>query len=575
VKHNILFFLALLGVLLLIYFDSFQHPFTFLDDQVQVVENPNIRSLHLKSIVAIFNSTSVGMYQPLTTLCFALIYGLLGSGPFGFHLFSFGIHLFNTYLLFRLLQFFPWKKEINYLLLALFALHPMQVESIAWISASSNVLFTSFYLLSIIQYVLYLKKQNNKNLLLSLLFFCLSCLSKSYAVSLPIVLILFDRYFRKDNSIQWFNKLPFIALSVLVGVVTILSRESAGHLSDLSISFGLLDRIFLSAYAFLFYPIKFLLPVSQSIFYPYPALNNDLLPWQYYASLVIVGLLLFLLWRYRKEKAILLGAGFFVLSIAPVLQLIPVGNQLTTDRYIYLPMIGLLIIIGSVLNKLSKTNYLWLLSLLPLFYVFQSKQRVVLWKSDQLLWQDVLTHYPTVAQAHNNLGSYLLKQGKVRKAFQHFNKAIELKPYYADAYSNRGNLYAQQQKSQLAIRDYEKAIQLRPHADAYFNRANERAKLGLLDEAISDYNQSISLKKSSDALTNRAYAYLKKSEIDKALSDLNAAIQLEATYEQAYFLRGMAYNAKGNKVNACSNFQKAIQLGSRNAQAAFQQYCKN
>ncbi len=558
----------------MVYAPSLKNNFTHLDDQVQVVNNTSIQAFSASNIQQIFSSTSVGMYQPITTLFYAVVYQFFDLNPLGYHLASLLFHLINCLLLYQLFNKIGIHLHLNILLLSIFALHPMQVESIAWVSAFSNLVFSSFYLASFLAYINFIEKKRNKDWGLAFLFFILACLSKSTAVTLPLVFIAFD-FYRSPSllKVNWLNKLPFIAISIAIGLITIYSRESAGHLSDLSLQFTGLERIFLISYSVLFYPIKLLFPFQLSAFYPYPELIEGALPLLYYTSFIVLLLFIFLIWKFRNQQ-IWFGAAFFFLTLSVVLQFIPVGNQLTTDRYIYLPSIGLLLIVGELLKRYGHKKGILLLLVVPLFLAFQSRERSKIWSSDQVLWEDVIENHPKVAQAYNNLGSYALLSNQNEEALIHFNKAIELKPYYADAYSNRGNLLAQKGDSKSAIRDYSTAIQLRPHADAYFNRGNEFSKLGDLNSAISDYSESIALQLTPDAITNRAFAYIKQQKISKGKKDLERSIQQFPQYDRAFYLLGLVYRNEGNQKSACDFFSKASSLGNTQAREFTQQFCQ-
>ena len=256
-----------------------------------------------------------------------------------------------------------------------------------------------------------------------------------------------------------------------------------------------------------------------------------------------------------------------------MLQFVPFGNQITTDRYIYLPLFGLLLILGSALQKVKESNLL-VAAVIPIFILTTTSfKRVQIWQNDQTLWESVIETHPTVSQAYNNLGSFALKQNQSQQAFNYFNQAIQIQPNYADAYSNRGNLYAQAGNSSAAIKDFDTAIRLRPHADAYFNRANEFSNLNRLNEAISDYSESIKLDPRADSYTNRAFAYLKIQKVTLAQQDLKKAQQINPRYARAYFLEGIIEQNIGNKNAACSAFLKAANLGEANARKTYNQNC--
>ncbi|MBL4709389.1 MAG: tetratricopeptide repeat protein [Flavobacteriales bacterium] len=573
-SRSILFYGLLIIGLFSIYFSSLHHNFTHLDDHVQVVENLSIRSIDIESITHIFSSTTVGMYQPLTTLFNAIIYQNFGLNAFYYHFLSLLFHLFNSILVFKLLSYFFKSKNLSFFLSFLFAFHPMQVESVAWVSALSSLTFTFFFLASIFSYFNYRKSYKKKFYYIALVLFILACLSKSSAVILPIILILFELFQGDKVRSIWKNKISFLFVSIFFGIITLLSRESAGHLSDLSENFDWIDRIFLVSHSILFYPFTFLFPFKLSAFYPYPEIENSSLPILYYLSpIVLVGLSI-LIYKFKSNRKIWFGTIFYFIGIALVLQIIPVGNQITTDRYIYLPMFGLLIILASVLSKLQDKKAFNVLFLIPLFLGFLSFERSKIWKNDEQLWKSVLEEYPNVSQAYNNLGSSALENKKPQEAFNYFDKAIQLQPSYADAYSNRGNLYSQSGKSSEAIKDYSKAIALKEHADAYFNRGNEFSKVGDLNSAVVDYTKSLSLTPKSDTYTNRAFAYLKLNKTALAKNDLNQALTIDAKFDRAIFLMGLIERNSGNQQLACQFFQKAMSLGNVNAKSAYLKSCR-
>ena len=573
--RSVLYYLAIALIACVIYVPGINNSFTFLDDHVQVVENPFIKSLDFQSLKEIFSNYFVGMYQPITTLFYAITLSIFGLNPEAFHLMSLLIHVINCIFVFKLLQLFFLSDKLSFLLAVFFLVHPMQVESVAWVSAFSNLLFSFFFLAAFWTYIKYSQGKNTKYLALCFSLFIVSCLSKSAAVVFPIVLFTYDYYLSNKIELKSvLQKIPFLAISILFGLITISGRETAGHLSDLTEIFSAFDRLFLVSHSLLFYPIKFLIPYQLSAFYPYPNLSNGSLPILYYLSPIVIFGLFTVLFYLRKKSLLMFGAGWFVGTIALVLQFVPFGNQITTDRYIYLPLFGLLVIIGFFLQKL-KSSKLFLLSCIPLILLSAlSFHRVHIWENDETLWLSVLETHPNVSQAYNNLGSYALKQNKNKRAFNYFNQAIQLQLNYADAYSNRGNLFAQAGNSDKALKDFNKAILLKPHADAYFNRANEYSKLNQLNEAISDYTKSIELEPRADSYTNRAFTYLKLKKIELAKKDLKIAKKLNSSYGRAYFLEGILEQNVGNKTAACAAFLKAATLGEKNAKEAYSQTCR-
>jgi tetratricopeptide (TPR) repeat protein len=570
-KNLLLYLLVLLG-LVFIYKNSLNYDFTHWDDYDQVVENQNIFDLSFSKTAEIFSSTSVGMYQPITTFFYAIIYKISGPDAFNFHLASLVFHWLNCILLIQLLSFYKLDFIATAIAVTLFAFHPMQVESVAWVSAFSTLTFTFFSLISILFFIY--KKENNSKYWLSFLFFLLACLSKSAAVFLPVFLLFlcntnpFD--IKKNEVIQM---IPFFIISFAFGIITILSRESAGHLSDISQSFHLFERFFLVSHSYLFYFIKFILPINLSAFYAFPD-SESTLPILYYLSPIVVVFLIYVIWRLREKKEIIIGFALYTLSLLLVLQIIPVGSQIATDRYIYFPMIGILIILIPLLKSINK-KLSYILLIVPVLLAFKSQDRTKVWESDKTLWTDVIQKNEDVPQAYNNLASFELEENNLKKALLYVNKAINLKPNYADAFANRGNIYSQTGQNDLAFKDFEKAIKLKPHADAYFNRGNLYMQTAQFNNALNDYSQSIKLKASPDAFTNRAFCYLQLNNESKALQDLNFTIHQYPNFSSAYYLRGMLFIKKKRKTEACQNLSKASELGNNQAKAALSKFCQN
>jgi len=570
-KENWIYFSLLLASSY-IFLPSLQFPFSNLDDYIQVVENPFLKKISFDAFRGIFSNTFVGMYQPMTTTVYLLIAQINGIDPFWFHIASLLTHLFNGFMAFNVLKHFC-RKETAQIFSILFIVHPLQVESVAWVSAYSNLLFSSFSLLSIEAYIKYCNTQGKRYYWMSLLFFIFATLSKSSAISLVLILPLLDLYFQvKFHFKKTLSYMPFVLVGLFFGIITILSRESAGHLSEMSQSFGFIDRIFIVARNFLYYPGKFIWPNYLSIFYPFPE-SGILLPLQYYLSFPILILIAYLIIKFRTYTKLWFGVLFYLGTILLVVQIIPLGNQLTTDRYLYLPMIGLIIIISFFVEKYLNSKQVRFLIVLPILFSLLSFQRIQLWENDGLLWRNVLKNHPDVAQAYNNLGSYLLKNGNSKEAFAHFEKATMLNPKYADAHSNLGNWYSENNQSDKAILQFNKAIDLRPHADAYFNRGNEYAKIKRFDLAIQDYSSSIALRPHEECFTNKAYSLIQLGNIATAQEELSIALDLNPNYGRALFLMGIINRMNQNLSKACNYFQRAMQLGDKNAKQAFSNYC--
>lgn len=548
-----------------IYSTSIFHPFTHLDDYEQIVNNTIVNSGNWSGFVDIFSSSVVGMYQPLTTTFFKLIYNLGDGSPVIFHIFSLLLHLINASLIYRLLRQFKNSKTISLLLTGLFVTHIVNVESVAWISASSNLLFTTFYLSGLLSYISV--KSKKTKWFLTYLFFLLSCFSKSAAITFPFVIIAYDLFMVGKREIL--NKVPLVIMSIIFAYITYLSRESAGHLSELSIQFSTFEHVLIVCKNLIFYPITFIIPFKLSAFYPFP----DSLNWQHYLAPILI--LAIVVYGYLKpfSKLIWFAIIYYLMNIALVSQIIPFGQQITADRYHYPVFLAFLLMLSYPLNKIRNKSSSFILAICITLLTIGSFNRSKIWQSDINIWENVIENYPQVAQAYNNLGSYYLENKQSKKALENYNKAIALRADYSDAYSNRGALYGNLNQSQKAIKDLNKAIELKPHADAYFNRANEWMKLKQTSRAISDYQNSIRLKQNPDTYTNLAFAYLQSGELSQGIENLEKAIRLDRNFDRAYYLLGMVYWRSKEQQKACNAMTKASQLGNKQAKQLLQEIC--
>ena len=556
------------------YWSSFSNAFTHFDDQIQITENQDIVKMNWDKLKTIFSSTYVGMYQPVSTLIYGLLIGFLGIKPAVFHVFSFLLHLLNGWLLFLLLKQLI-KKELYIIpLVGLFVLHPMQVESVSWASATSNIIFTTFYLSAILSFLKNPKRTFDPS---TFSWFIIACLSKATAISLPVVLLAYLVVIKKKSWITSFVQLlPYFLISLLIGTITILSRESAEHLTNLSLSYSIVERGLIFCYTIVFYPLQYVFPLELSTFYSFPNKVNGTFSWIYYAAPFILAGIAFLVYRFRKNQLVLFGALFYIITIGPVLQLIPVGSQVVTDRYVYLSGIGILIALSPLLSLIKQPKALLIASVTCfLGLAFYAQQRTTVWQSDETIWADVLEKDEFVAQAWNNKGITAAKEGKVADAERYYTRAIQLNPQYADPYTNRGNIYAAQGKSEAALKDFNMAIKLKPnHADALFNRANEFIKIGDFNTALEDLNASIAIKPGTDALTNRGLIYIQTQKWELALADLNASLEINPRNTQAYYLRALVKYQTIGATAGCADFQEAANLGDENAKQALMQYCR-
>ncbi len=592
--------LWLIGIVLLTYFaftPSLKNGFTNWDDNIYVAENPLIKSLsgdNMKKMFSVGNVVS-NNYHPITILSLAVDYKLSGFNPKTFHFTNLLFHLFNTALVFWFIFLLSNKKVYVATIVAFFfGIHPMHVESVAWVSERKDVLYTFFFMSALIGYYKYIQETTKNKLglyVFMLLLFLLSILSKAMAVVLPLVFILIDYYTnRKFDKKVIIEKIPFFILSFVFGIIA--SKVQAGAIADIT-TFTWLQRLSFASYGLVNYIYDLIVPIHLSCFYPYPYLINDHLPFIFYVvpflALILIAAVFISI---KKTKIIAFGFFFFCITVALVLQFISVGQVIMADRYSYVPYIGLVFPIAmgydwlqfeqAKKNNLLKTLSSSLLILLCIASFWLTYQRCKVWKNSDTLWTDAIENYPS-SEPFRNRGSYLVNkvaydkgeknvgENEYDRALEDFNISIKMSATNAKVYINRANIYGLKQQFDLALADYSKAISLdSSDAQTFFNRGITYSIMRKFSEAAKDYTKALVLQPSLIAAKeNRAYVCADNGDYEKAIADLNDLITLNPNNAIYYFYRGFSYFKTNNNQLALEDNTAAIRLNPTYASAFF------
>ncbi len=613
--------LGLLALATLAYIPAFQAGFVNWDDRLYVLENPTITNFSWENIQAMFSQFFVGNYHPLTIFSLAINYQISGLDASSYHLFNVLLHLANASLVLLFIYKLTDKKLLVAAIVAFFfAVHPMHVESVAWVSGRKDVLYALFFLLGLIQYLVYLEKKNMRKLIYAALFFVLACLAKPAAVIFPVVLVLVD-YFKGRKWLgrkALIEKVPFLLISVIFGAIALMSQQDAGALDD-SAQFSFFQKILFACYSLMNYFIKAIVPLNQSCYYPYPLVEQGL-AWQYYlAPLGALGLAA-IAWISRKKAAyITFGLLFFLVNLLLVLQLITVGGAIMAERYTYIPYIGLFFMLGMGIYSLEKsakgrklTSFsLALTGLLALIFLYLNHQQAKVWKDGETLWTQAIASFP-VDRTYANRADHFKKTKQAEKALADFNKALEIKGPDANYLISRGSLLFDMKRFQAALNDFTQALTLDPssaekaqayanigsvygsqgqndealealnlallakadHTDALLARANVLSMLGDLDEALVDFDKYISLRPNSSnvrALGGMGTAYFNKGQYDQAFSYFSQAIQSGQADAQIFMSRSQCYFLLGDKAKALQDANRARQMGLQIPESYFNQ----
>ena len=343
------FLLAIILLTIGLYWPGIHHEFTNWDDPVYVTENRFIREISLANLQHIFTEPLAGNYHPVTLFSLMLNYQL-GDSFASFYIVNLVLHLFNGFLVFYFIYILSEKKRWVSLFTALiFAIHPMHIESVAWIAERKDVLYTFFFLLSLISYQFFQKHGSKKYGLLSLLFFALAILSKPAAIVLPGVLVLLDFFESKKITLSSIiNKWPYFIIAIVILIITLQTQTSAG--ATIESDFSTVQRIMISSYIPLAYIFKFFYPVNLSASYPYPP--SDALPMIIQLSPLIFIAVASLLFAFRKKQHLLVFCAlFFFVNVFLIMQIKMVGEAMLADRYTYVPFIILAFALAVLVDR--------------------------------------------------------------------------------------------------------------------------------------------------------------------------------------------------------------------------------
>ncbi|HOJ23684.1 MAG TPA: tetratricopeptide repeat protein [Bacteroidales bacterium] len=570
---------------LLVYFNSFQNELIYnWDDAGYILKNPYIDSLSWQNIKDIFSNFYFSNYQPLTLIVYAVIFKFVGTKVFLYHFVQFIFHVLNTFLVYKFISLLQNKKWISIGVALLFAVHPMHVESVAWISEMKDVLYTFFFLLALITYHYYVNRPDKKTkwYLWIIFLFILSLLSKPSAVIFSVVLLAMDLYYeRLWRWRTWIEKIPFFLLSLGFGIITILAQE--GAIQELGPVLKGYERALIVIYSYILYLWKFFLPINLSAAYPYPIKDGGVLPTEYFIIPIAFIALCVIVYLLRKNKKFIWGILFFTINLLMVIQIIPVGGMIASERYTYIPYIGLSFSALTLMEKYIKNiklNYV-ILGIIVVIFTFLAHQRTYYWRNGDVLFSDVLNKYPRYAYGYNNRGFLYwdhyaidiykdnpqMKEKYVEKALQDFTKAINLDYTYAEPFLNRGILYYNTGRPDQALADFNRFLELKPdNPDGLLNRANTLSTLGRFKEAIPDYNKYLTIKNDDPkAYMWRGIAYFNIQNYDSAIIDFNKSIEIDPDYYEPYYWLGVIYYNQKDYSNALKYLDLSISKNSNNA----------
>lgn len=546
------------------------------DDSRYVTSNLLLRSFTgLEKIW--FEPKSFVEYYPILATAEWVQWHLWGMETLGYHVTNLGLHCINALLVWRVLGKFGLR--LAWLGGLIFAIHPVQVESVAWISELKNTLSLPPFLLAVCAWIDYEEKKLSRDYWIALGLFLVAMLCKISMVSFPLM-ILFYAWWKRDRitlgDLQ--ASAPFFVISLVLGALTVYLGAVFTHSHSVhdmvGVSLGSVtqggwaSRVAVMGLSLSFYFFNCIWPVGLLPIYPKWAVNPPS-PWQF-LPWPVMAVLFYGLWTGRKNwgKGVLLGAGFFLLMLLPFAAL-HWSFTWVMDHFLYIPIIGL---IGLVVAGLGQIDERWpwfsrpygigILAAVMALMAYDSFSYAGVFIDSETLWTFTLSRNPDSWLAHNNLGNAFIKKGEIDGAIAEFEKALQVNANYAKSHNNLGYSLLQKGRVDDAIEEYEKAVKIDPDfADAYGNIGVALAQKGQIDEAIVEYQKALSVNPSFvEVMSNLGLALAKKNRWDEAIVQWQKAVEINPDYAQGHTNLGVAFMQKGLVNEATAQFQEAVRL---------------
>jgi tetratricopeptide (TPR) repeat protein len=560
------------------------HEFINLDDDVYVYANPQVKAgLSRNGVIWAFRSLEAGNWHPLTWLSHMLDCELYGLHSGWHHVTSLLFHIANTLLLFWVLRRMTGRLWQSSFVAALFALHPLHVESVAWVAERKDVLSTFFWMLTLWAYLRYVEQPGLTRYLLAILFFVLGLLSKPMLVTLPFVLLLLDYWplgrFPLGQPSSGGNsstrrlvleKIPFFSFAAVSSLVTLVAQQGAGAVQNLEY-FPLEARIGNALVSYIVYIGKMIRPHPLAVLYPHPGM----LPmWQVAgAGLLLVCGSILVVRASRKYPYLLVGWLWYLGTLVPVIGLVQVGSQGMADRYTYVPLIGLFIMIAwglaDILTGWRYRKATLAVSagvLLSIFMVVTSLQ-IGQWHDNIRLFTHTLKVTEHNAIIHYNLGVALSNQRKDGEAMVHYKEALWIEPNYVEAHNNLGFTLARQGKNEEAIAQYSEALRINPkYVEAHNNLGIALARQGRNEEALSHFVEALRINPNfADAHCNLGNVLSLQGKTQEAIAHFIQALRIKPDFAEAHFSLGMCYFRVGNQSAAMEEYKILKRINSEMA----------
>ena len=568
---------AVCGLLLLavalVFSQTVRFEFVNFDDHVYVYENLHIQNgVTPQGFVWTLTSFYAANWHPLTWLSHMLDVQCYGLWAGGHHLTNVLLHALSVSVLFLVLRQMTGRLWPSALVAALFAIHPLHVESVAWVAERKDVMSGLFFVLTLAAYLGYVGRPFSVlRYLLVVLCFTLGLLSKPMLVTLPLVLLLLDYWplgrWNRLGPVPWrvlVEKVPLLLLAAASCVATVTAQTSAMTTLE-KLPFA--DRAANALLSYVAYLGQSLCPTSLAVFYPHP---KDALSWWIAGGslLLLVSVsIVVAMWR-QSRPYLLVGWLWYLGMLVPVIGLVQVGSQARADRYMYLPLVGPSLALAWATMELAGNSLVrrwlcgtaWLLVLVSLTGL--AWQQASTWRDSESLWTHTLSVTTRNAPAHNNLAVALAGRGQVDSAIAHYQKALEIKPDHAPAHNNLALLLAGRGQIDSAMVHYQEALEIKPdYAEAHNNLAAALAGRGQVDSAITHYQKALEIKPNyAEAHYNLGVVLAGCGQVDSAIAHYQKALEIKSDYAEVHNNLGVVLAGRGQVDSAITHFQKALEI---------------
>lgn len=585
------------AVTYLVFVPLFSQDYINYDDDWMIYENPYVTSFSASSIKGLFTEFYYGQYSPVAMTILGTFYTLGDGNIHWIKAYVLVLHILTSLLIFLLFKNLFSDRRFALLAMAFFALHPVQAEAVAWLSAGVKIVVFSFFAIAALHFwERFVVKRKPYQYILALILMALSCLSKEQAFVIPVFMLLIS-WFKQQKILNLRTILQYIPFVVMAGVFVYVTFQAVSSRNEITFQeFSLLQRLYYLSHSFVMYLKLMAFPVQQSLMYGIPDTGTfqmvlfPLLTLAFFVWMIKLG---------RKNKTAAMLFLFFLTSmiLAFSLQLVALRDAIYADRYLYLGVPGFMLLVITLSERFAHRRLTTLFLIIVLIFSGVTNARVSKFKNGEVIWTDAIEKGYKTPLPYTNRGHYYRKQGKVNLALSDYNEALKINPRYYVALNNRGKVLFDQGKVDLAIEDYNRSLAVVPDyqlalsnrgsaygaigryeealadltrvirkdslfEDSYLNRALVFYSLDRFEEALADVNSYLALvPDDADMLNHRALCYSRLQKYKEAVADYNAAIRIDPSKGAFYMNRSLVYNLTGDKKRALDDAKAAQAKG--------------